>query len=75
MTKLNEAISILGQKNLANLLNVTSEAITNWKPRNTVPAKHCLAIQTATKGVVTVYDLRPDVFGPNPNQPIEAEKQ
>lgn len=32
------------------------------------PAEHCRAIEEATGGAVTRYDLRPDVFGENPNQ-------
>jgi DNA-binding transcriptional regulator YdaS (Cro superfamily) len=40
----------------------TPEAVTNWKRRG-IPPEHCLAIQKATKGEVTVHDLRPDVFG------------
>lgn len=31
------------------------------------PAHHCLAIEEATGGKVTRYQLRPDVFGPAPN--------
>lgn len=32
----------------------------------TPPAEHCRAIEEITNGVVTRYDLRPDVFGPAP---------
>lgn len=32
------------------------------------PAEHCRAIEEATDYQITRYDLRPDVFGENPNQ-------
>lgn len=36
------------------------------------PAEHCRAIEDATGGQVTRYDLRSDVFGENPNQRAAA---
>lgn len=30
------------------------------------PAEHCRAIEDITRGAVTRYDLRPDVFGTSP---------
>lgn len=38
-----------------------------WRSRKRVPAERCLAIEAATNGAVTRYDLRPDVFGPGPH--------
>ena len=37
--------------------------------RRPVPPTLCHHIETATKGAVTVHDLRPDVFGPAPGIP------
>ncbi len=33
-----------------------------------IPAEICPGIEAATKGKVTRYDLRPDVFGPGPKR-------
>jgi len=38
---------------------------TGWNGRR-VTAERCIAIETATDGVVTRYELRPDVFGEPP---------
>lgn len=37
-----------------------------------VPAEICPAIEQATAGKVTRYDLRPDVFGAAPTKPAPA---
>lgn len=36
-----------------------------WRGRR-VPAERCLAIEQATGGAVTRYELRPDIFGQAP---------
>jgi DNA-binding transcriptional regulator YdaS (Cro superfamily) len=56
------------QAELARRLGVRSQHITNWRARGVPPAR-CLAIENATEGAVTRYDLRPDVFGPATNDP------
>jgi DNA-binding transcriptional regulator YdaS (Cro superfamily) len=63
MTALEQAISILGsQQALADALGIRSPSISEWHERG-VPAGRCLAIEQATGGAVTRYQLRPDVFG------------
>jgi DNA-binding transcriptional regulator YdaS (Cro superfamily) len=47
--------------------------VTNWKRAGTIPPEHCIAVERATAGKVTRYDLRPDVFGPAPK--IAAPKK
>lgn len=69
-TPLERAISNVGsQSELVRRLNdfdpsrpILTQHVTNWKARG-VPAERCLAIETATGGAVTRYQLRPDVFG------------
>lgn len=39
-----------------------------WWLKNTPPANRCLAIEAATNGAVTRYELRPDVYGEPPCQ-------
>jgi DNA-binding transcriptional regulator YdaS (Cro superfamily) len=67
------AIDAVGGKQveLATRISVTPQAVNQWvSGLRPVPAKHCIAIETATGGQVTRHDLRPDVFGPPPsNEP------
>jgi DNA-binding transcriptional regulator YdaS (Cro superfamily) len=49
------------QANLARALGVTPQAITKWI-NNGIPAERVLDIERACNGVVTRYDLRPDIY-------------
>lgn len=44
-----------------------------------VPAELCIAIETAVRGAVTRYELRPDVFGAAPppasSEPLRAAQR
>jgi len=59
-----------GQAKLARLLgeNVKQAHIWNWlhRDRAGVPGQYVIPIETATKGQVTRYELRPDIFGEEP---------
>jgi DNA-binding transcriptional regulator YdaS (Cro superfamily) len=64
MEPIDKAISILGGvSRTAEALGVVQGAVSNWIARKSVPASRCLAIENATNGAVTRYELRPDVFG------------
>lgn len=64
MEALSKAIDIAGGVTaLASKLGTYQSKVSNWKARGGVPAKWCLAIEQATDGAITRYDLRPDVFG------------
>lgn len=72
-TPLDRAIAVVGtQQALADLLDIRSPSITEWKKRG-VPAERCRAIETLTGGQVTAHDLRPDVFGPAPEAANEGQ--
>lgn len=62
MNAINTAIANLGSvAALAHVVGVSQPAISNWRARGTTPdAAACVAIERATKGVVTRRDLRPD---------------
>lgn len=49
---------------LARVCNVSKQAASKW---NRLPAEHCIAVEVATEGRFTRYQLRPDVFGPAPD--------
>ncbi len=62
MTTITEVIELLGGRiNLAKQLNVSPQAIFKWEKTKITPAR-AIQIQDLTDGVVTVRDLRPDLF-------------
>lgn len=71
-----KAVSVCGsQSALAKTLSVPPALVWQWlNNKRPIAAKHCIAIETATGGVVTRYDLRPDVFGaaPEPQPEVKA---
>lgn len=62
--KLAEYLKMQGRgspKNLSRLIKVHAPDISNWSSGSRpVPAHFCAAIETATQGLVTRQDLRPD---------------
>lgn len=59
-TALAEAIRLCGsQTELAARIGVTRMAISQWK---TVPPLRVLDVERATGGIVTRYELRPDIY-------------
>lgn len=59
-----------GQAALARKIGTKQQHISWWLNKSKrVPAERVLAIESATNGAVTRYDLRPDVFGPAPPAP------
>ena len=53
-------------KALAGNIRVAPSTITYWLLKGQVPAEHAKAVAFAVNGMVTVHDLRPDVFEGNP---------
>jgi len=65
---LKKAIALVGLTRLAESLGVRPPTLHVWMNRTgRAPAERCIAIERATGGKVTRYDLRPDVFGPAPD--------
>jgi DNA-binding transcriptional regulator YdaS (Cro superfamily) len=75
MNPLDKAINHAGGVTaLAEKLGVRQSVVSNWRTRGDdprVPAERCIAIEQATLGEVTRYELRPDVFGDAPAKPAE----
>ncbi|MBT2142714.1 MULTISPECIES: helix-turn-helix domain-containing protein [unclassified Rhodanobacter] len=73
MNPLNKAIDHAGGVTaLAEKLGVRQSVVSNWRTRGDdprAPAERCIAIEQATDGAVTRYELRPDVFGEAPPKP------
>lgn len=60
-TAIDRAIQALGsQQALADFFGVSKAAVNKWRKR--VPAERVLGIEQATGGVVTRYQLRPDLY-------------
>ncbi len=54
---------------LAAAMGNTPAAVRHWaNGTRSVPATRCVDIEAATSGQVTRYELRPDVFGEQPQQ-------
>lgn len=70
MRALKKAVDHVGGQNaLARVLGLKQAHVWNWLNRDReVPAEHCRKIEQATGGLVTRYELRPDVFGPAPEE-------
>ncbi|OYW03315.1 MAG: hypothetical protein B7X11_03380 [Acidobacteria bacterium 37-65-4] len=70
---LQRAIEILGgQSALARACNVKQAHVWNWLHRaKKVPAEQVITIETATKGLVTRSDLRPDIYPPENRRTTE----
>lgn len=71
-TPIQKAIKACGSNkaNFARLVGVTPAMVWQWEnERRPVPASRCAAIEAATGGTVTRYELRPDVF----DAPIKSE--
>lgn len=63
------AIEIVGPAELARAIGVKPQFVTALgKGERPVPPGRCLAIEEATGGRVTRYELRPDVFGAPPGR-------
>lgn len=57
---LQRALDIVGGATaLARRLGITKQAVSQW-PR--VPPERVLAVEDATNGAVTCYELRPDIY-------------
>ena len=65
-----KAVRLLGsQAKLAERLGVTKAFVNQIvSGARRVPAERCRPIEEATGGAVTRYELRPDVFGPAPQE-------
>lgn len=59
-----------GQQAMAKACGVTQAAVSKWARGYRVSAESAIAIEKATNGCVSRFDLRPDIFGPA--QPQEA---
>jgi len=55
-----------GQLAVAKELGVSPQAVSRWVKRDRAPSDRCIALENVSKGKVTRYALRPDVFGTAP---------
>lgn len=66
-TGIEKAVRLAGnQTALANLLEVTPQAVQKWVVQGFPPADRCRPIEEKLKGEVTRYELNPQVFGEAP---------
>ena len=58
------AIQIVGLYSLAKTCNVSYQAVLKWE-RKRIPAERVLAVERATGGRISRYELRPDIYPVN----------
>lgn len=63
MNALEQAITILGRPSaLARACGTFPQAVSRWRRQGYPPVKYVLAIERATAGKVSRYQLRPDIY-------------
>lgn len=67
---LEKLVSEVGAYRLALMLGVKHPTIHTWLKFGRVPAERVLAVEAATG--VSRYELRPDVYGPAPDEQDRA---
>lgn len=55
-----------GVSELARRLGVRHNTVSMWRKRKSVPDDMCVAVEEATGGAITRYQLRPKTFGAAP---------
>ena len=45
---------------------VTPQTLSGWLKRGAVPGRYCIDLEIVLDGAVTRYDMRPEIFGPDP---------
>jgi DNA-binding transcriptional regulator YdaS (Cro superfamily) len=69
-TPIQKAVAVIGsQSALARLCGVKPQAVQKWVATGRPPAERVLQIEQVTKGQVTRYELRPDLY------PLEEENR
>jgi DNA-binding transcriptional regulator YdaS (Cro superfamily) len=70
MKPIDRCIELAGgtQQELADLMGVTQSHVSYWR-KNGVSKRWAPVMAKAVGYVVTVHDLRPDIFGPPPDVP------
>ncbi|WP_322997469.1 helix-turn-helix domain-containing protein [Castellaniella sp.] len=68
---LHRACTIVGsQSALADKIGVRQSTLWHWlnRAKRGAPAEYVAAIETATDGAISRHELRPDIYGPAPEQ-------
>jgi DNA-binding transcriptional regulator YdaS (Cro superfamily) len=50
------------QAELARRVGLQPMAISQWKRRGRIPSEHVIAVERATGGQVTRFEIRPDLY-------------
>jgi DNA-binding transcriptional regulator YdaS (Cro superfamily) len=63
ITAIERAVEVCnGQTGLARKLGITPQAVQQWVAAGAPPARRVIAIEIATGGMVTRYQLAPDLY-------------
>lgn len=53
---------VISQRQLAIRLGVTPMAVSQWKRRGKIPGKYVLQIERITRGAISRFEMRPDLY-------------
>ena len=62
--QIKQAIYLAGGGSLvAAFFSISPAAVSKWPKNGQVPSERCIGLEKLSKGIVTRYELRPDIFG------------
>jgi DNA-binding transcriptional regulator YdaS (Cro superfamily) len=51
---------------------ISMQAVCKWREKDEIPELRCRAVEEIVNGLVTRYELQPEVFGPPPKRPASV---
>ncbi|ATN93362.1 hypothetical protein [Marinobacter phage PS3] len=68
--RLKQCEEIRTKTRIAAICNVTPQSLNDW---TRIPAEYVRRLERASSGSVTKYEMRPDVFGPGPEDESDLD--
>jgi DNA-binding transcriptional regulator YdaS (Cro superfamily) len=66
---LKKAVEIIGgTMAVSRAFGIKPPSVSRWLAKGYAPVERCLKLEKLTRGAVTRYDLRPDIFGAKPGR-------
>lgn len=68
--RLKQCDGIRTKTRIASICNVSPQSLSDW---TRIPAEYVRRLERASGGSVTRYEMRPDVFGPGPEDESDLD--
>lgn len=72
-SELTRRINSTREPTTGRIRRISVQAVSKWLRSGRVPADRCIAVESILRGKVTRYDMRPDVFGAQPDNHTIAQ--